>query len=260
MPSLANMQAAFLTAMTEHRDTRIGSFLANDIGGPDVTTRLDIYRNNIVHALIRSLEGLYPSLCKLMGEGFFKRIAGDYARTHLPSHGRLVEYGLGFPDFIDGYEPAARFPWFSDVARLELAWHRAYIAPEAPILELQALVEVPPAQMDQIQLAVHPSCQWLASRYPVSSVWRIGLSGVEPDAPIEVEGGREWLMVIRPQTEVEVRTFGEAGYRFGRALGDGLPLSKALEAAGAIDAQFDLQAQLAGLFAGQTFSNYRVIS
>ena len=64
-----------------------------------------------------------------MGADFFARLARDYARAHPPEHGRLLEYGFDLPGFVAGYEAAAgRYPWFADVGRLELAWHRAYIA------------------------------------------------------------------------------------------------------------------------------------
>ena len=59
-----------------------------------------------------------------MGADFFARLARDYARAHPPEHGRLLEYGFDLPGFVAGYEAAGRYPWFADVGRLELAWHR----------------------------------------------------------------------------------------------------------------------------------------
>ena len=241
-------------------DEHITELLVKPASGPDITKRLDIYRNNIVYALVRSLEALYPALCRLMGQAFFEQIAADFARTHPPPHGRLVEYGFEFPDFVATYEAAAGYAWFADVARLEVAWHRAYVAAEAPSLRIRDLEAVPPEQMSMIELVLHPSCQWLESRYPVSEIWRLGRDENEPDAPIKVEGGAEWLMVIRPEAEVEVRTLSEASYRFGQALNGGLALGAAWEAGSAIDPNFDLQGHLAGWFAGGTFCDYRLAS
>lgn len=241
-------------------DGQITKLLAKPASGPDITARLDIYRNNIVYALVRSLESLYPVLCRLMGQAFFERTAADFAHTHPPPHGRLVEYGFEFPDFVASYEAAAGYPWFADVARLEVAWHRAYVAAEASSLQIRDLETVPPEQMSMIELVLHPSCQWLESRYPVSKVWRLGRDQSEPDTPIEIGGGPEWLMVIRPSAEVEIRTLSKAGYRFGQALNEGLALGAAWEAGSAIDTNFDLQEHLAGLFAGGTFCGYRLAS
>ena len=98
----------------------------------------------------------------------------------------------------------------------------------------------------------------LESRFPVSKIWRLGRDETEPDAPIEVEGGPEWLMVIRPDAEVEVRTLSEAGYHFGFALSKGLALGEAWETACRLDPSFDLQGHLAGFFAGGTFTDYRL--
>ena len=246
--------------MERDGDEQITKLLAEPASSPDNTVRLDIYRNNIVYALVRSLESLYPALCRLMGQDFFEQIAADFARTHPPSHGRLVEYGFEFPDFVANYEAATGYAWFADVARLEVAWHRAYVAAEAPSLQIRDLETVPPEQMSMIALVMHPSCQWLESRYPVSKVWHLARNQSEPDTPIEIEGGPEWLMVIRPTAEVEIRTLSEAGYRFGQALNDGLALGAAWEAGSAVDPNFDLQRHLAGLFAGGTFCNYRLAS
>ena len=251
------MQAAFAAAMAGEGDDRLAASLTRR-GGPRASTRLDIYRNNIGSALVRTLEALYPALVRLVGAGFFARVARDYARTHPPEHGRLLEYGFGLPEFVAGYEAAGRYPWFADVARLELAWHRAYISAEAPVLRAEELAGVPPERMADLVLVLHPSCQRLASAYPVSDIWRIALEDEEPEGPVEVEGGAEWLLVIRPGAEVEVRTLREPGFTFLGSLAEGRSLGAAYESACVVDPGFDLKTHLAGLLAGETFTGFRL--
>ena len=256
---LAGMQAAFAAAMAGQGDDAVAATLAGrEDEGPRSSTRLDIYRNNIGSALVRALEGLYPALVRLMGADFFARVARDYARAHPPGHGRLLEYGFDFPEFVAGYEAAAGYPWFGDVARLELAWHCSYIAAEAEALRADELAGVPPDRMADLVLVPHPSCQRLASRYPISEIWRIALEDDEPEGPVEVEGGAEWLLVVRPGAEVEVRTFQEAGFTFLGSLAEGRSLGAAYESACAMDPAFDLEAHLAGLLAGETFAGFRL--
>lgn len=257
--ALASMQAAFAAAMAGEGDGAVAATLAGrEEEGPRARTRLDIYRNNIASALVRSLEGLYPALVRLMGRDFFARVARDYARAHPPAHGRLLEYGFHLPGFVAGYEAAARYPWFADVGSLELAWHRAYISAEAKALRAHDLAGVPPARMADLGLVLHPSCQRLASRYPVSRIWRIALEDEVPEGAIEVEGDAEWLLVVRPGAEVEVRTLEESGFAFLGALAAGRSLGDAYESACAVDPDFDLQAHLAGLLAGETFAGFRL--
>ncbi len=258
MNDLSEIQAAFRSALEGSGDHQVARLIAEPAHGPGITTRLNIYRNNIVCALIRSLEGLYPSLVRLMGKAFFDRVARDFVKTNPPAHGRLVEYGSEFPDFVAGYAAAASHAWFPDVARLELAWHRAYVAAEAPLLDIRDLEGVAPEHMSAIELVVHPSCQWLESMFPVSGIWKAGLEASEARSTIEVTGGPERLLVVRPESEVEVRTLDEAGYRFGRLVSLGADLGTAWEAASSVDSKFDLQRQLGGLFAGGTFSGYRL--
>ena len=256
---LAAMQVAFATAMAGEGDGTIAAALAGREGeGPRASTRLDIYRNNIASALVRALEGLYPALVRLMGGDFFARVARDYARAHPPVHGRLLEYGFSLPEFVAGYEAAARYPWLEDVGRLELAWHRAYLSVEAEALRAHELGGIPPERMADLELVLHPSCQRLASRYPVSKIWRIALEDEPPEGPIEVQGGAEWLLVVRPGAEVEVRTLEESGFAFLGALATGHSLGAAYEATCAADPDFDLQAHLAGLLAGDTFAGFRL--
>ena len=254
---LAAMQAAFAAAMAGEGDGAVAAALPPR-DGPRPSTRLDIYRNNIASALVRALEGLYPALVRLMGADFFARVARDYARAHPPAHGRLLEYGFDLPDFVAGYEAAGRYPWFADVGRLELAWHRAYIAAEAKALRADELAEVPPERMADLVLVPHPSCQRLASPYPVSNVWRIALEDEEPEGPVEVEGGAEWLLVIRSGVEVEVRTLQESGFTFLGSLAAGGTLGAAYESACAVDPGFDLKTHLAGMLAGETFAGFRL--
>ena len=259
MHDLAAMQAAFAAAMAGEGDGAIAAALAGRKGGgPRTSTRLDIYRNNIASALVRALEGLYPALVRLMGGDFFARVARDYARAHPPGHGRLLEYGFHLPEFVAGYEAAARYPWFADVGRLELAWHRAYLSAEATALRAQDLAGAPPARMADLRLVLHPSCQRIASRYPVSRIWRIALEDETPEGEIEVGGDAEWLLVIRPGAEVEVRTLEEPGFAFLGELAVGASLGAAYESACAVDPDFDLQAHLAGLLAGETFAGFRL--
>ena len=255
---LAAVQAAFAEAMAGQGDEAIAPAIANR-RGPRTSTRLDIYRNNIASALVRSLEGLYPALVRLMGPDFFARVARDYARTHPPAHGRLLEYGFDLPAFVAGYESAGAYPWLADVGRLELAWHRAYIAVEAEALRPEELAGVPPARMADLVLVLHPSCHRLAARYPVSNIWRVAIDEEgEPESRIEIEGGAEWLLVVRPGAEVEVRTLSESGFAFLDALAAGRSLGAAYETAHAMDPAFDLQAHLTGLLSGETFSGFRL--
>ena len=251
------MQSAFASAMAGEGDDAVATSVARR-DGPRASTRLDIYRNNIGSALVRTLEGIYPALVRLMGADFFARLARDYARAHPPAHGRLLEYGFELPEFVSACEAAGGYPWFVDVARLELAWHRAYVSVEAEPIRTEELAGVPPERMADLVLVVHPSCRQLASRYPVSAIWRVALENEVPESPIEIEGGAEWLLVIRPEAEVEVRTLTESGFVFLDTLAAGGTLGAAYESACSADPDFDVQAHLAGLLAGETFTGFRL--
>ena len=129
---------------------------------------------------------------------------------------------------------------------------------EAEALRADELAEIPPERMADLVLVPHPSCQRLASRYPVSEIWRIALEDDTPEGPVEVEGGAEFLLVVRPRAEVEVRTLMESGYAFLDSLAAGRSLGAAYESACAVEPEFDLEAHLTGLLAGETFAGFRL--
>ena len=113
--------------------------------------------------------------------------------------------------------------------------------------------------MADLELLLHPSCHLLASRYPVSHISRAALDEeADSKSRIEIEGGAEWLLVVRPEAEVEVRTLTEPGFAFVDTLAAGRSLGAAYESACAVDRAFDLQVHLAGLLAGKTFAGFRL--
>jgi hypothetical protein len=65
-------------------------------------------------------------------------------------------------------------------------------------------------------------------------------------------------MVLRPDAEVDVRHVPAAGHDFVAALGQGLTLSQALEAALAADSDFDLAQNLQELIQMGAFTDFNL--
>ena len=68
-------QAAFAAALLDpQRPCPEGLFSAN---GADPASRFAVYRNNVQSSLINALADSYPVVLQLVGDEFFRAMAGD---------------------------------------------------------------------------------------------------------------------------------------------------------------------------------------
>jgi hypothetical protein len=213
--------------------------------GSDPARRFAVYRNNVVVSLIDALTDTFPVTLELVGDEFFRAMAGIFVRAAPPTSPLLAEYGEGFPAFIERFEPARSVPYLADVARLELlrvrAFHAADAEPLTPEQVARALAD--PERLPALRVICHPSLGVLRSRYAVVSLWAahqgIGdLARVDPFLPesaLVVRGGLEvQVIALPPGDDVLV-----AGFANGLTLGDAAALAAAARA------DFDLTTPLA---------------
>jgi hypothetical protein len=201
--------------------------LADPTASPPVapTRRFAVYRNNVAVGLIRSLEDRFPVTRRLVGDAFFRALAGAFVAAHKPQTAVLIHYGAGFPAFIRGFAPAAELPYLPDVAALENAWAEAYHAAEADPLPPAALAELAPERLETLRLRWHPTARLLQFATPAASLWAAHQTDGEPAAP--ETWAPEAALITRPHAEVEQRRLPPDGYAFAAALRDGAPLGEA---------------------------------
>ena len=117
-------QSDFIKAVFDAElDTPEG--LCNPEGTP-ATKRFSVYRNNVAASLTEALEVTFPTVQKLVGEAFFKAMAGVFLRQHPPDSPLLMQYGTKMPDFLARFEPVIHLGYLPDVARIELALTQSY--------------------------------------------------------------------------------------------------------------------------------------
>lgn len=204
--------------------------------GTDTKRRFAVYRNNVAAGLVRALESRFPVVARLVGEEFFRGMAHLYVTSDLPRSPILFRYGSGFPDFIEGFAPAAGLPYLADVARLELARGRAYHAADALPLEPEAFAGLDAERLAAISVRLHPSVELMTSQHPVVSIWR---AHQQEGKPHIVEWGPEAALVLQPAFEVEVHRLPRGGYPFMIALKQGLSLARSATIAAAEASDFN---------------------
>jgi len=219
--------------------------------GRPVERRFAVYRNNVAVALIGALEARYPVVQRLVGDDFFRAMAGAFVAAEKPRSPALMLYGDGFPAFVAGFPPAGAIPFLADVARLENAWVEAYHAAEADALGLDALAAIAPDALDALRFRPHPAARLLRFSHPAASIWAASQGDGEPRAP-EVWSA-EAALVARPDADVFVRVLPPGGFAFAAALFSGVSLGEAAALAAADG--FDPGAHLVGLIVAGAFQS-----
>ena len=255
MLRLADQQRAFAAAILDSR-LAVPAGLVGPDGKPSLK-RFSVYRNNVVVGMIETLRETYSAVEKIVGEGFFKIMAGGYAVVEPPRSPILLNYGTSFPDFIEKFEPASSLRYLADVARIERAWAESYNAAEALPLDPAELTDVAPDQFSEIRFVMHPSLRIVRSKLPVLTIWQMNSEDGEP-GHVALDSGGQDILVLRPDAEVEVRLMPEGSAEFLMALANGETVSEALRAAVKANELFDLPANLAGLFDAGAFAGWSI--
>lgn len=231
-------QAAFAGALLDSDQAcPDGLFSSN---GADPASRFAVYRNNVHSSLINALAAAYPVTLQLVGEEFFRAMAGLYVQASPPDSPLISEYGSTFAAFIQAFEPAASVPYLADVARLERLRVRAYHAADNQPLNQQAILEhlQGPVDLGQLRLHLHPSLATMHSPYAVVAVW----------AAHQTEGAiatlNPWYaqsaLVLRQGLAVKVFAIDSGSVAFINSLNQGSGLEMAVEHALEASAEFDL--------------------
>lgn len=257
MQRLAERQRDFGAALLDPTRS-VPSGLVGPDGEPSAR-RFSVYRNNVVAGLIETLTAAFPAVHRIVGTEFFRVMAATYAVAEPPRSPILLDYGAGFADFIAGFEPASTLPYLPDVARIERAWTEAYHAPDASSLEAADLRAVETKRFGDIRLSVHPSLRIVRSPLPALTIWHMNVGDGVPE-PVDLEGGGEDTLILRPAAEVEVRLIAPGGAEFVAVLAAGKSASEAAVAAVKANRAFDLSANLtmligAGAFVGCSFGD-----
>jgi len=208
--------------------------------------RFAIYRNNVHRGLYDALGAAYPTVRKLVGDGFFDQLAQGFVQSETTRAGSLALYGAGFAEFLASHPVRDRLPYLPDIARLERARLEVSTSEDAkPLLaeELGGLED----QLEAMTLRAHPACQVVASEYPVFAIWNAQnpVNGKETGKTSIVQRA-ETVLVTRPYMQVEMRvmTHGQAAF-FAALTRDGLSLGDACAHALEADAAFDVMASFA---------------
>jgi Putative DNA-binding domain len=244
-PTLLELQKQIRRAVLGGDPGEIVAAIRGD--GLDPAARLGIYRNHAFATLGDALKAAFPVVCRLVDERFFAYAAHEYLRGHPPHARCLVEYGADFAEFLVGFEPCGTVPYLPDVARFEWALNIAATVSEATAMAAEELAAVPAERAAYVALRLQPSLSYLASPWPVDTIWQANQQ--DEVGPVDLGEGGTRLEIRRTGAAAAWRRLDAGTFAFRTALADGLVLAAAIEAATMADPAFDLVAALRHVFA-----------
>jgi hypothetical protein len=244
MLSLREHQQRFAEAILGTADAAlpVGFFSADD-----AAPRVSVYRNNVFSNYRNALGASYPVVCRLVGKAFFDAAVDALVRARPSTSGDLNTYGGDFGDFLASYPYAANLPYLADVARLEWAIDEAQRAAKRMRTSrevLGALAAIHPELLPSITIGLDPSCGLVASPFPLLHIWRANQPGFTGDGAVDLDEGADRLLVRRDAGTVAIERIDPGTFALLHVLASGLTLARALTAAQAADAAFDLGAAL----------------
>jgi len=199
--------------------------LVNPDGRP-ATKRFDVYRNNVASSLTDALETAFPVVNKLVGNEFFRAMAGVYLRAHPPKSPVMMFYGEDMATFLAGFEPAQSVPYLADVARLELALRHSYHAADAAPVSPDEIGNLPPDTLPMVTFEFAPSVHVIPSRFPLHSIWWANTHGGE------IAKAAQHVLITRPEFDPAVDALTPEQSNVTSALMEGDALGAALQKGG----------------------------
>jgi hypothetical protein len=233
-------QAAFKAAMLDPT-APVPAGIINPDGAP-ATKRFNVYRNNVAVSLSDALETAFPVVRKLVGDEFFRAMAGVYLRKHPPKSPLMMFYGDAMPQFLTRFAPAKSITYLPDIARVELGLRHAYHAADASPIAADALGALAPDALMGTRLQIAPATHAITSDHPIHTIYRAMTQENAPKPVMRAES----VIVTRAGFDPEIHGVNAAAAGCVNALIAGKSLGQAIATA---DDTLDIGATLGLLLA-----------
>jgi hypothetical protein len=248
---LAGFQTDFAAALAgdEAARARLG------LTGERMAAGLAVHRNTIARGTVDALAASFPTVRRMVGEAWFEAAARAFIAAAPPTQRALIDYGDGFPAFLQGFGPAAALPYLTGIARLDRLWLEAHVAPDAPAWTPARAAGLTPEALLGTRAVPHPAARmaWFEAMN-APTLWALHRPPAPEPAPAAMIARAEGLLLTRPGGAVEALVLDRPAWRLLDACRRGLTLGEAIEAALEASAELDLPALLHRLVAVGAFA------
>lgn len=219
---LPELQKAFMSGLFAESEDVINVIKNKPTLSPSAL--LSVYRGSMLGIKTEAMNAVYPVCKQLVGEPFFDALSRKYLSKYTPKTGSLDDLGEGFPDFCRSFPALNELPYFSDVAALEWAWHRAFHARNDVDFDAQAFAELEEHQWNTVRLQVTHSVQFIRADYSVMDLWSAHQS--EPVDEFSIVQADYRYLVHRVEHEVVIESVNESTFDCLQWIAQGVSLAE----------------------------------
>jgi hypothetical protein len=133
--------------------------------------RLDVYAQMYWMRLHDVLCEDFPRVAAILGAERFGAVVRRYLARHPSTHPSVRHVGGCFAEFLAEIPETKRWPFLSDLARLEWSRLAVFDAPDAPALHLDDLRAIAPDEWPRLTLEMVPAVRSERFAWPVHDLW-----------------------------------------------------------------------------------------
>jgi len=256
MPVSCALQSRIAQAILGENGYELAPMLAK--GSFDPLQRLNIYRNNTFASLTATLIAVFPVTLQLLGENYFRYVAGVFIRNNPPQEARLVRYGGSFARFLAGFEDIRRMPFIAETARLEWMISKTLDAPALPCCSLGQMGDEEDGLA--IELLLQPSLRLLVCRWPALEIWSAHQADGNVEGLARLTRRPERIALWRSKESMHFLRLDACHFAFLHTLKRRNCLEVAVSRVLARAPDFDLAGALGGFFAEGLVTRIRHIT
>ena len=208
--------------------------------------RVTIYANAYFYRLLDCLDEEFPATSAVVGANNVVAIVRDYLRAWPPTEPSIFYVGRNLSAFLRDHPLVTRWPFISELARLERAMLDVFHAADAFTLSDEAMRAIPSYQWPAIRLKIHPAVQILHNEWHVTDVLSDVQTGRECREPAHQKSP---VIVWRQDAEVYYRALEDAEAKALVLLSEGASFAAICEVVGALTSTTDQVALIGRLLA-----------
>ncbi|WDR04394.1 hypothetical protein PSQ19_11950 [Devosia algicola] len=149
---------------------------------------------------------------------------------------------MNFPPLSQRSSLREAVPYLTDIARLEVAWSKAYNAADIKALTVAGFGVLAGEAMLTATLIPHPATTMMSSRYPVGAIW-----SSHQRTGVTIGKSGEQVLITRPVADVQVTVIPDADGIFAAKLLAGEAIGLAVQTVLDEYSDFDFGRALVGL-------------
>ncbi len=216
---LAELQQAFFTAVMTQQTLPSHFLMGND---EQQQQALQIYRDSIQGARLKSLEKVFPCCLALVGHDYFQQLALHYIATTPAMQPDINQAHQGFAAFIEQYAPAHSLPYLAEMAGFEYQWQQVFdqATTVTPAEDLSLALTI---AADTIQLSLLPGIQLVSSQYPLIELRQLCLGLTSQELTLECYP--RYYVIYRVNQQIAAQSLDFASWQIVQLLTDSLSLA-----------------------------------